>query len=706
MSSVPVHDGASWDVRVLLHDYLRVMYRRRWLAAAVCSAVVLGTAVYTYRAEPLYQAQVSILIELEQPNVVDIPEVFSERPDYQTQYELLQSRALMQRTVAALELWTRPDFPVTTEAGAVDAVRGALQVVPVRGTRLVQVRLRWPDPDLAMEIVNEHARQYVEQSLDVRFEASKQAGDWLEEQLAQERKRVEASESALQAYRERYDAVSLTEGQNIVVQKLGDLNAAVTRAKTQRIEAEAQYRELEAIKHDRDALDSFPAILSNPFIQQLKANLVAEQRQYAQLSQTLGERHPQLVEVRTTLETTAKRLDAEVNRVVDSLRQTYQSALAEETSLTRALDEAKREALALNRRGIEYAALEREAESLRLVYQTLLQRAKETSVSRELRATNIRIIDPARRPGGPVFPRTTMNMLVAVVAGLLLAVGAVFAVELIDDRIKTPDDVRSQLGLPFFGLVPEVRSDERGPSLLQDVPAAFVEAFRTVRTSVLSSPGANGPVALVVASASPGEGKTMVASNLAMTLAQAHQRVLLVDADMRRPRAHEIVGHQLEPGLANVLAGTASLADVLRPSAMPGLTVLSAGTRSAEAPELLGSAAFDHLFGILKEHYPWVIVDCPPALTVTDASVVASRATGIVFVVGSGMTSARAARLAVDELQRTGARVLGAVLNRADLEHHPYYFAPYLRGEYLKALERTAGNRQAAASSAAFGGGA
>jgi polysaccharide biosynthesis transport protein len=705
MSSVSVPDGSSWTARIHLSDYLRVVYRRRWLAVVVFLAVVLGAAVYTYTAEPLYQAQASVLIELERPNVIDIEEVLNEAPDYQTQYELLQSRALVQRTVAALQLWTRPGFPATTEIGAVDAVGGALQIAPVRGTRLVHIRVRWPDPDVAAEIANEHARQYVEQNLDVRFQASKQASDWLEEQLAEERKRVEAGESALQAYREKYDAISLTEGQNIVVQKLSDLNAAVTRAKTQRIEAEAQYRELVAIEHNRDALDAFPAILSNGFIQQLKGTLVAQQREYAQMSQTLGERHPQLVELRTALETTERRLDAEVARVVDSLRQTYRSAVAEETSLTRALDEAKREALALNRRGIEYAALEREAESMRLVYQTLLQRAKETSVSRELRSTNIRVIDPARRPGRPVHPRTTLNLLMAVAAGLFLGVGAAFVVETVDDRIKTPDDVRTQLGLPFFGLVPEIRMGEKTPSLLEDPPPSFVEAFRTLRTSVVSSPDAKGPVSIVVASASPGEGKTTVAANLAMTLAQAHQRVLLVDGDMRRPRMHELFDQQLEPGLSNVLAGTASLADVLRPTSLAGLTVLSAGTPSPDAPELLGSAAFNHLFGILKEHYPWVIVDCPPALSVTDASLVASQATGIVFVVGSGMTGARTARLAIEELQRTGARVLGSVLNRADLQHHPYYFGPYVRGEYLKSLKVTA-ERPAAATSSAMSQGA
>jgi capsular exopolysaccharide synthesis family protein len=225
------------------------------------------------------------------------------------------------------------------------------------------------------------------------------------------------------------------------------------------------------------------------------------------------------------------------------------------------------------------------------------------------------------------------------------------------------------------------------------VPPSFVEAVRAIRTGVVASSGDKGTKSILVASASEGEGKTLVATHLAVALAQARQRVLLIDADMRRPRVHEVFEHRLEPGLSNVLAGSATLADALRLTSIPGLTVVSAGTRSVQASELLGSTTFVELFDIMQEHFAWVIIDSPPVLTVTDASVVARRANGIVFVVGCGMTTSRAALLGVEELQRAGGRVLGTVLNRADLRHHPFYFSAYSRGEYRSKLSQSVGAR-------------
>jgi succinoglycan biosynthesis transport protein ExoP len=679
------------EVSGLLLDYLRVVYWRRWLAASVFLTVAVGVAVHTFTATPVYEAQATALIETDDPNVVNFKRVLDEGVMhggyYETQIELLKSRSLAERTVAALGLSQRPEFGTAVNEVAPGLVSDGMRVTQVRGSRTVDVRFRSSNPVLAAEVVNTHLRQYVRQSLENRYRASKEATEWLDAQLAKERKRVEERESALQAYREQHDAVSLKSGQDIVVQKLADLNAAVTKAKTSRIDKEVQYRDLQAVQRDPALLDSFPAILSNPFVQQLKGDLARLQREYAQLSESLGERHPTLIEKRTEVETTDRRLAAEVQRVVQSVEGAFRAAQAEEASLTRALAEQKREALLLSRRGIEYAALERDAESVRLVYQSLLQRAKETSVSRDLRDTNIRIIDLAEPPTSPVLPRRWTNVSIGAVAGVLLALAAVFLVEFLDDRITTPEDLRQQLGVAFLGLLPEMRSKEEGRiSILQnDVPASFIEAVRGMRTGVVTSFGEKHARSILVASATEGEGKTVVAANLAIALAQAHQRVLLIDADMRRSSVHEIFGHGPAPGLSNVLAGTAMLADVFRLTAVPGLTMVSAGDPSPHASELLGSTTFTELFEIVEEHFAWVIIDSPPVLTVTDASVVACRTSGIVFVVGCGMTSSRAARLGLEELRRAGGRVVGGVLNRADLKRHPFYFSPYSPREYHQA---------------------
>lgn len=281
-------------------------------------------------------------------------------------------------------------------------------------------------------------------------------------------------------------------------------------------------------------------------------------------------------------------------------------------------------------------------------------------------------------------------MAIGMLAGMLLSLGVVFAIEWIDDRLRTPDDIRRRLGLQCLGLMPELRGSRPGaaPLLQPGVAPSFVEAVRALRTSVMAATIAKPRHMIVVAGTREGEGKSLVASSLAISLAQARQNVLLVDADMRRPQVHALLDAPLQPGLSNVLEGGAAFREILHPTTLKGLTVIAAGGPSLQAPELLGSVQTQSLFEILQEHFDWIVIDSPPVLNVTDATVMARMASGVVLVVGSGMTSARAARRAVDELQAGGATVLGAVLNRADLDQHPFYFSPYSRGEYRLAARR------------------
>jgi capsular exopolysaccharide synthesis family protein len=566
------------------------------------------------------------------------------------------------------------------ESIAVGTLLRELQIVPVRATRLVNIRFRTRDAALAAEVANAHAEQYIEQNLELRAQTSRAAGDWLTARLEEERRRVEETESVLQRFREEHDAVSLEDGQNIVVQKLADLNAAVTKAKTKRLEAEAQYRQVAALQ--ADTLYSFPAVLGNELIQRLKVDLASLQREYAQLSETLGDRHPRIVEKGRAIQITEARIQHEIGTVVQSLRRAFESAVAEENSLTEALEAQKREALAQNRQGIEYGVLKREAESTREVYMSLLQRAKETGVSRELRASNIRIVDPAEPPRAPSSPNNRRNLLLGLLAGLVLAVGAVFGLEVLDERIKAPEDMNTYLGIALLGLVPKVRRTSASVYVNGDVQPA-VEAFRALRSLLFYPADGSPPVrSLLVTSTNRGEGKTVVATNLAIALARNQWRVLLIDADMRDPGVHELFSEPLEPGLSTVLRGEASLDAARRPTKTPGLELLPGGRHPSNPTELLGSPAFEQLLAAAYGVFDYVIIDSPPVMAVADAVVAAHVAGSTLFVVGADMTTRGAARLAVHQLHSVGARILGGVLNNVDLRRHPYYYAPYYRPGY------------------------
>jgi succinoglycan biosynthesis transport protein ExoP len=718
-----------------LVDYLRVLYKRRWVAIPAFLIVLTIGVINTYRATPIFEARAQILIEKDTGKVTDLNGLFASQDGwyndefYQTQYRILQSRTLARRAVKAMNLAQHPGFkrqadvapgfsvagsvigvyssakkavfgesetPAAAavrqaraadeseqEAGLVDAFLGALTVLPVRNSRLVDLRFVSTDPVLASDEANALAKAYIQQNLEGKFNSSKEAAGWLEGQLAEQRKKVEESEAALQRYKENNGAVALDASQNIVVQGLGEMSAQVTKAKTARIEKESLYNQLKSMETS-GALDSFPAVLANEYIQRVKGELGDLQKQQGQLAEKYGDRHPEMVRIRSAIQTTEAKLQIEIKKVVDSVRGEYETARAQENSLISVLESRKAEALRLNRTGIEYSVLSREAESNRQIYEALLQRTKETGISGDFKASSIRVVDAAEIPNSPFLPRKQRDISLAALTGLLLAVGLVFFFEYLDNRIKTPQELRALLNVPFLGMVPAVSGDY--PALITEaVPPNFAESIRSVRTNVLFSSAEEGAHVVVITSAGPGEGKSVVSSNLAVSLAQAGQRVLLIDADMRRPRVHEIFDMSQEPGLSNLLVGDCKPSEAVRKwSAVNGICVLPAGMIPPNPSELLGSKRFEEYIATLGEHFDWVIIDSPPVLAVADACVVANGASGVIFVVGADQTSRAAAREAVHQLQSAHARVIGAVLNRVDLERNPYYYAHYYRKEYAK----------------------
>jgi capsular exopolysaccharide synthesis family protein len=315
-----------------------------------------------------------------------------------------------------------------------------------------------------------------------------------------------------------------------------------------------------------------------------------------------------------------------------------------------------------------------------------MQRAKETSVTGELKSSNVRVIDRAEVPRQPVAPRAFFSLVLALFGGTFLACGLVFFFEYLDSRIKTPEEIETHLGLPTIGLIPALGKNWRQlePLLSNGVPPDFAEAFRALRTNVLFSAAQQGCRVVVVTSSGPGEGKTIVASNLAMGVAYAGQRVLLVDGDLRRPRVHEVFGYEQEPGLSNALVGDAKTSDAVRRTDVPGLCVLTAGRVPPNAAELLGSRRFKELLASVRGQFDWVVIDSPPVMAVTDPNILANLADSVVFVIGAEMTSYKIARRAVEQLERGRAVFAGSVLNRVEIHRHGYYYSQYYRREYAE----------------------
>ena len=709
-----------------LFDKLRALLRYKWPAAAACVVVVGLAALQAYSRTPLYRATARLLIELEDERSLAMEGVgsgktteytYDPEPYFQTQYRILTGRELAERVVRSLDLRTLPDLNGSEPqrrgvAKLIAAVRGTaggwarpltggsppataappspeavianfssrVSVEPVRSSRLVDVSFVSSDAGTAARAINALVDEYVAQNLAVRQQDMSKSLTWLSEELERQEHRVEESEHAMAEYRAGHNAGSLHDKENIVTARLNQLNESATRARTARAQKESLYKQIEALG-PAAAAETIPVIASNPSVQSVKATLAELQRQKTLLSERYGDRHPEMVTVMASMQDANRQLNIELSKAVEAIRHDYESAVLEERTLARALSDQQAVAADLDRKGVAYTVMEREAQSNRQLYETLLQREKELQVLANSRGNNVRLIDHAAIPSAPFAPDVRRSLLLGSLAGLLVAFGLVFALDSFDDTIKSAEDVTRKLGLPCLGLVPDVRPRSDRPVVSATGSGDFGEAIRALRTSVAFSSETEGSAVILVTSAQPLEGKTTTACNLAMAMAYGGAKVLLVDADLRRPSVHNGFGLENRVGLSDVLTGRTPLTSAVYRLASPdNLWVMTAGAPPHNPSELLGSKRMEHLVEQMRTGpFEWVIIDTPPVLAVTDASILAREATGVAFVLGAGMTRRRLAERAIETLAIGGPRILGAVLNRVESSRETYSYSDYRR---------------------------
>jgi len=708
--------------QALLQDvrrYLAMFHKRRVLIGTCAASGLLLAGLYNLTTRPLYQATAQLEIARDTPNVLptskEVVDLGQPGIDYiQTQYQILRGRTLAERVVEKIhfqksaELKTGPLmspleriqvrlFGKTPRASvdkdgvklspAVGAFRSRLSVDPLPGTRLVNVRFSAYDPKLAKDAVNALARAFIDQSLEYRFSTTSEASGWLSDRMKEQQRRVQDAETALQAYREKEGLVNIEERQGLVDQKLSALTAAVVNARTERITKETLFHQMRVLNSAQ--LETFPLVMGNSLVQSLKGQLVELQRELARLSQTYGEKHPEMVRVRSQIRATEDKLRTETYNVVRSVENDYQTARQQEANLQASLDAIKKEALEINRKAIEYGVLKREVESNQQVFRDLMNRTKETGLESELRSTNIRIIEEAEN-GVLVAPRKLRNFQIGLLLGLGLGIGLTLLFEHLDNTLKTPEDVKQHLGLPFLGVVPDVAARTAGagtvkpsPLILRNPKSAVAESYRVLRTNLIFSSAESSGRTVVVTSANPGEGKTTTTVNLAASLAQTGARVLAVEADLRRPSMSQHFSIAKAPGLTDLIVGKAEATSAIHNTRYKGLMVLPCGYLPPNPAELLGSARMKDILRALNGHYDWVIVDTPPVLAMADTPVLCPAVDGIVLVVAAETSGRPAVHRAVDQVTSVGGKIIGVVLNKVDLERNAYYYGQYY-GEYYR----------------------
>src|SRR6267143_2131063 len=711
-----------------LREYVRVLIKRKWIVVACAVGIFAAVAIASLRQVPVYEAIGRIAVNKADSNLItfkdSVPVMdYYDPTDLDTEVRILQSDLLALQVIRQLNLDKRTEYgsvppkqpnlvadPLQNDSRRATALlggfKGNLKVALIPNTRIIEIHYRSTDPTLAANAVNTLAATYVEQNFKTKFESTMQASDWLSKQLVDLQMKVETSQEKLVRYQKEHEIFGVDDKQNIITEKLDELNKEMTAAEFDRMQKEAVYRQTQS--NDPVAISAAigadatggGAGAASVLLDKLREQQASLKIQIADLSTQFGPSYPKIAQLNHQLKEIDHQLQSETSKAVDHLKGQYLAALQRENMLRESFDKQKQEANKLNESAIEYSLLKRDVDSNRTLYEGLLEKLKEAGVTAGLRSNNFRIINAARVPTSPSEPNIPRNLAFALVLGVISGVALAFLLENLDNTVRTPEQAQAISGLPSLGMIPLgsksanhgstgkrlalTASKEVVETVTQVRPQSqMAESYRALRTSLLLSNLGAPPKVIMVTSARPQEGKTTNSINTAIVLAQKGVRVLLVDADLRRPSIHKTLGMGPRSGLSNVLTGSANLQQTITTSPiLPNLFIMPAGTPPPTPAELLASSNMRDLIVELRALYDHIVIDTPPTLSVTDAVVLSPRADATILVIRSGQTTKQALCRARDILTQVNAHVAGVLLNAVDLTSPDYYYYYEYQGKY------------------------
>jgi len=707
-----------------LRELWSVIVKRRGTILLFTLIVVITVLTATYLMTPIYRASLTLQIDREDIKVVKIEEVTpvetsgSGQDYYQTQYELLRSRSLAQRVVnqqgltgqppeapsslARIKTWLAGWLPKASQTesaeplsetarldAAISNFLDNLTVEPVRNSRLVKLHYNSPYPQQAAIILNALAKSYINLNLERRFEASAYARDFLQERLQQVKARLEDSEREMVAFARQQEIINVGESQNqnIVTQQLAATSAALSAAEQRRTTAEATYQQMRNTQGH-----GLSQVLNSGIIQTLKESKAKLEAQYQDNLSLYKPAYPSMVQLRGQIGQMDRQISQEVTNIRNAITAQYQAAKAEEALLQAQLDQLKREVLEQQDRSIQFNILRREVDTNRELYDGLLQRYKEVGVAAGIGTNNISVVDEARIPNRPFKPNLRLNALLALVLGLLGGIGLAFLLEHLDDTFRQPDEVEKRLSLPVLGLIPLIpqkRSDPRSIALVghEDPRSVFAESYRSLRTALEFSTSSGVPRTLAVTSATSGEGKSTTALSLAIQFAQAGKKVLLIDADLRKPSLHRSLELDNHAGLTNLLAGEQERpANIAQPTHIPNLFVIPAGPLPPNPAELLSSSKMLGLLVLAAEKFDQILLDSPPVMGLADALILGHLCDGTLLTIAMGGTRRGQVLVACKRLRSARVHLLGTLLNKLEARAGTYdYYHDYYQSGYYGA---------------------
>jgi len=687
-----------------LASYWDILSKRIGEVLTVVVIVSTIVTIYSFKMKPVYKATGRVEIESEAPEIQSFNDfyrnILADESFLRTQAKVLESDNLAWQTIEQLDLRRHPAFatrlpgdPERARSSAVERgllmkeFRKARAVALAPNSRIVEVGFESTDPDLAARVVNTLVNAYIEYNFHKKYDATRQAGGWMEQQLDELKARVEKSQQALVDYERKNAIVNVSDKQNVVEERLADLSKDLTVAESERAQKESLYDMVQS------NAGQIALLAQDELLGKLEEKYADLKAQYVDALDQYGPNFPKVVRLRDQVNEVQSLIDCERRRTVERIRNDYAAALGREKLLTASVAQQKTEVGKLSQLLIQHNLLKREFETNQQLYDSLLRRLKDASVSAGLRATNIHVLDVAVPPTIPVRPNKLLNIAVSLMVGLVLGITLAFVRDGLDYSIRTVEDVESLVGAPSLAIIPAAgstgpvnyialrRANGNGSrnavvalTVSQEPGSPLAESYRALRTSILLSTAPRPPHAVLVTSSQPNEGKTCTSLNLSLALAQRGARVLVVDGDLRKPGIAKALGLTNERGLSSVLTGSLRLDEAVQQTAMPfPLWVLPAGPRPPNPAELISSPTMEALLAELRHRFEHVIIDSPPVLMVTDATIFSSLVDGVVLVVESAVTARGALARAHNTLKIAGGRVLGVVINKVNARRNGYY---------------------------------
>lgn len=716
------------EKEIHLRDYLRIVNKRKTTVLTFFILTLLVVIIASFTATPLYQAATKVMIEKNSAGALTNAYTYTPYdPEFlETQFQLIKSAAVVEKVVkhldpekvydlffpekeenasyfSSIKEWIKAQMaalkslmgldtffssqtaggknipfemkiPPTKARMLEDVIRAGIQAEPVANSRIVEISFMSDNPAVATKVVNSIAQAYIDELLDMQMEVSGYSINWMSKKADIQQEKLEESERELHEYKRKHDIITIEDRQTVLPERLSDLSKNLTQAETRRKEISAVYSQIRNTK--KELLETIPVIVENSSVDSINKTILAAEQKISELSKKYGEKHPRMITAKNELQDLKSKKYKELEKAVQTIENEYQLASSNERDLKELLDQTKFQAEKLGEKSIQLDILKRRVESNRFLYDSLVTKMKEKGITEQNQSVNVWVIEEAQMPEFPASPRKKRNILLGMILGLFGGIGLAFFLEYLDNTVKTPEDVEERFNVPVISTI-DLFKDKKETiveNVLNSTSSMTAENFKGLRTSIFLSSADHPPKVLLITSMTPGEGKSSVCACLAATIAQTGKKVLIIDADMRRPTQHKIFKTEVSLGLSTFLAGLSMEIDEIQVQIRENLVLIPSGPVPPNPSELLSSARLKTMLEQLGKRYDMIIIDTPPLASVTDPLILSRHVDGVIVVTWAGKTTHEILGKGLKQLEDMSAPVTGVVLNRFNAKKSGYYY--------------------------------